>query len=219
MKHKITALAIGLFVAIIFLAPAAHAYNYIANTSDIAFFGPYNAASGNAAQVTFNADGSVSTTFDPTLSGSYNGAYDGSSIGNGSDDVAIGFYNAGTSTITSVNLSGGVLNQNNNYGMFAFDGDDNFGAGGSGTVGTAYAGGFTISGVSSTGGLLDNNGTLNFTGGLAPGEQAWYAFEDTGSALQSGGILPTPEPGSLLLVASVVLAFGLVGLRKKYAEV
>jgi hypothetical protein len=155
-----------------------------------------NYAFGDAVQFTFFGATGISTAFDPALgktytgggSDLYGGTYDALASAGG-DDVMVGFINTRTTPVASITLTG----SGNGGGLFAFDGDDNFGATG-----------VTITGVNAA----KDTGTVNFAGGLAPGATSWFAFESSPNSLQQGGgSFGAPLPPSLLLFGS-----GLVGL-------
>lgn len=174
--------------------------------------------SGCNVLITFNSNGSITTTFP-----NGNGFYDA-----GGDDNIVGVVNNTGSVITSINLASTTLD------IFGFDGDGACGVGTTATTGygfnpqgpggATYAGacgavdpsgygdnGITFSNISGS----DMSGTVNFPGIAANGGTAWFSLEDPVDLnLQ---VNPTPEPGSLVLFGSGLI--GLAGaIRRKLAK-
>ncbi len=159
--------------------------------------------------ITFNPDGSITTTH-PNAAISYD---------NGGDDNMVGIVNLTGAAINSVTLTGTAT-------PFEFDGDGSCDAtwffnGGSGLA-TFCAGatggpigGYGHNGVtfSAISGNFDT-GTVNFSGGIASQSANWFTLE--GPVDLNLRIVSTPEPGSLVLLGSGL--FGLVSvLRRKRA--
>jgi hypothetical protein len=147
--------------------------------------------------ITFNADGSI-TTSAPNAALSYD---------NGGDDNMVGILNNTSSPISAVTLSGTSV-------PFGFDGDGacdpTWTFGGGNPCGTTTSGygheGVTFSGISAGG----DAGTVDFAGGIADGGSDWFSLE--GPVDLSLTIVPvttTPEPSTLFVM---LLGVGLVGI-------
>lgn len=118
----------------------------------------------------------------------------------GVEDTLIGLTNNSGATINSITLTASLASD-----AFGFDGDGpcTYGVGPCATTG--YEGpNQTFSSVTSNG--TDEFLTITFTGGLANGASTWFALEGTPSSIISGS---TPEPASLLLLGTGLLAVGL----------
>jgi hypothetical protein len=167
-------------------------------------------ASGCNVLITFNSNGSITTTNPNT-----NGFYD-----TGGDDNIVGIINNTSSVITQVTLSSATVD------IFGFDGDG--ACGGYTTYAAGSPGGTTASAVCGTvdsTGYGDNgitfsstsffSGNVNFPGIAANGGTAWFSLE--GPAALNLQVNPTPEPGSLVLFGSGLI--GLAGvLRRKLVK-
>ena len=146
--------------------------------------------------ITFNADGSITTTH-PNSASSYD---------NGLDDNLVGIVNNTGSALTSIFLS-----SSNNPPIFGFDGDGicdptwQFNGTGSnalcgGATGYGHVG-VTFSGISGN----QQSGTVNFAGGIAGnGGSNWFSLE---GPVALNLAVSAPEPASIALFGT-----GLVGL-------
>lgn len=144
--------------------------------------------------ITFNANGSITTT-------NPNGA---TSYDNGGDDILVGIVNNTSQPINSVTLTGTTM-------PFGFDGDGacdpTWTYAGGDPCGTTTSGyghqGVTFSGIS----IDQNTGIIDFAGGIAPGGSNWFSLEGPISL----NLKVVPEPGSLALLGLGVCLIG--GLR------
>jgi hypothetical protein len=134
--------------------------------------------------ITFNANGSITTTF-PNAAPSYD---------NGGDDNMVGIVNNTSKAITSVTLTGTNT-------PFGFDGDGacdpTWTFAGGNPCGTTTSGyghqGVTFSAISSN----TDTGTVNFAGGIAAGGSNWFSLE--GPVDLNLQVNPSPEPASIVL--------------------
>jgi hypothetical protein len=135
----------------------------------------------------------------------------------GSDDTYIGVVNTSTaSVLNSVYLTSTSLNP-----IFAFDGDGitAYGVPGnpldtSSSSSEDQGPGVLFSGIAPN----LNSGTVNFTGGLAPGQTAYFSLESSvGGVLGSGGgfAVGAPDAGSSIALLGGALA-GIGVLRRKF---
>jgi hypothetical protein len=140
-----------------------------------------------------------------TLTGT--GPYDGS------EDETVGLMNNSGKALTSLTLS-------STSGAFGFDGDgiQSYSSNNGVAIPTGGATGyegpnmtFNLAGVDPSG-----NGTMiiNFTTALANGGTSYFSLEGPPSLGFSVGA-NSPEPASMAMLASGILALGVVGLRRR----
>jgi hypothetical protein len=155
--------------------------------------------------ITFNADGSITTTF-PNAANSYD---------NGGDDNLVGIVNNSGHALNSVTLTG-------TQDPFGFDGDGacdstwTFAGGnpcGTVTAANTYGhSGVTFSGISAN----TQTGTVNFAGGIGSGGNNWFSLEGPVDInLKVSGV---PEPSSIMLFGSLLAGVAWKIRRRRSAQ-
>jgi hypothetical protein len=145
--------------------------------------------------------------------GNAQGPYDGS------DDTYIGVVNNGSTTLNYLNLSSTPDIYGNRIFWFDGDGIDAYGAPGNGSDNTGYGGplGY-FTGIAADA----NSGTVNFIGGIAPGDYTFFSLETDLTSVPGGGTtggltVGVPDGGStMLLLGSVLGALGM--LRRRFVS-
>jgi len=154
--------------------------------------------------ITFNSNGSITTT-NPNTAPSYD---------SGGDDNEVGIVNNTSHSISSLFLN------NPTFPIFAFDGDGVCGAPGytfdASGPNCAGGSGYLPSGVSTSGvNGGATSGTVNFAGGIAGGGGTGF-FSLEGPVSTSLTVGTVPEPGSLVLLGTVLLGFSGT-LRRRFS--
>ena len=193
-------------------------------TSGLPAYGGGGAGSATACNmvITFNSNGSISTTFGPQST------YD--SI----DDALIGIVNNSGHALTSINLSGNNIFGFDGDGVDGYTGTPNLAAGMSSSGFYQYEYGVDQYGGSDAyftnfqftiinGFYHPDNGTVNFLNSISGnGGEDYFALEEsininappqvTGTNLSA-----TPEPSTLALFGTGILLIGVMAYRKKNA--
>lgn len=148
--------------------------------------------------ITFNANGSITTTVPVGASATYDGA----------DDALVGVFNNSGHVITSFALNGGAQD------IFGFDGDgidtlavitvspgnpDHTGYGGADAFFTNIVG---------------HSGTVNFFGGIANGGFDYFSLEAPVVLTALPVVTPAPEPISLAMLGVGMFGIGMVRRRR-----
>jgi hypothetical protein len=175
-------------------------------------FGGASATTGCNLVITFNANGSITTS-------GVGGNYDGN------DDAVIGVINNTAGTITSFGIQNGL---SSTMPIFGFDGDgintfsgvtnaaagmSQAGLGGGPADADAYGGAQAFyTGVNAA----LTKGTVNFLGGIASGATGYFSLE---SSIDLAGppviVTGTPEPGTLALLGGGLAGLAMLRRRRK----
>jgi hypothetical protein len=157
-------------------------------------------------------DGTSATVTHTAIAGVPIGPYDGS------DDTYIAVKNTSPGgALSSMTLSAPIVAGNE---IFAFDSDGGESTAYLNTHNTYGPTGYEGPGTSFSGISADKTtGTVNFTGGLGAGEEAYFFLEtDIASAVGNGTFIPTvPDGGSTLMLLGGVLA-GLASIRRRFIQ-
>jgi len=153
--------------------------------------------------ITFNSNGSITTT-NPNTAPSYD---------SGGDDNEIGVINNTSNSITSLTLS------NLSFPVFAFDGDGicggyTFDPSGPSCGTPTDPSGYMPQGVTSSSTDFFT-GTVTFSPGIAGGGGTGF-FSLEGPVSKSLTVSSVPEPGSLVLLGTVLLGFSAT-LRRRFS--
>lgn len=186
-------------------AVPAHASTITVTAGSLGQCPTVGAATSCALVYRFNADGSVDTLIDPTISST-----------DGIEDTLAGVQNNTTHSIDSISLNGFGIS---GLGIFDFDFDGQSPIANPGTgPGDTYFGQYTgAAGLGTTfftnvGGPGNSSGTVNFPG-LTAGGSGWFVLEDQISFSAPPTVGGVPEPASLALLGSGFA--GLLGLKRR----
>jgi hypothetical protein len=168
------------------------------------------ASAGCDLVITFNADGSITTTAGASA-GLAGGTYDGT------EDTLIGVVNNSGNVITSFNLS-------STQDIFGFDGDgiDGYNSDGvtklTGNPDTSGYGGpdAYFTNITSNDGV--NTGTVNFMNGIAATNGTdYFSLEEAISVDQAPNVTPAPEPATMAILGVGMLGAGVARRYRRKA--
>jgi hypothetical protein len=210
MQMRLTSLlgATALVVGFAFAGNPAQAANTFATCPATSFTNSATTPPNCNLVITFNADGSISTTIPTGATANYDN----------SEDSLIGVFNNTASTLSSFNISGSsIFSLMDNDGINTLTGATNAAAG----MSSANVAGLGADAYGGEDAYFTNvifgspdSGTVNFLHGIAPGGSDYFSLEEPISVSALPTITAAPEPSTLAVLAVGLLGAGLVRRRK-----